>query len=396
MSTTSFALFCMLLLAATLQSVAADEGTDAAIRKYRMGTIVVRTVPGATVKVTQLSHEFWFGTAISTGMFSDRADPAVREQYLRILKENFNSAVHENALKWYSTGAKPGQPNYDDADRILKWCEDNGIRMRGHCIFWAVDQFVQDWVKGLSDADLRAAVERRAKEVAGRYAGRIVEYDVNNEMLHGHYYENRLGADIRVQMFKWAHEADPQARLFVNDYNILTGADVAAYVRQIQGLIDAGAPVGGIGCQGHFGGQIDMAKVKDALDRLSKFGLPIRITEFDIDTDDEAQKARLLREFYTTCFAHPAVDGIVMWGFYEGAHWRPKAALWKRDFSPTPAAEVYRDLVFNKWWTRFEGKADADGVCRVPAYFGRHKVEADGKSVEVDLRKSDGTAEAAL
>ncbi len=168
-------------------------------------------------------------------------------------------------------------------------------------------------------------------------------------------------------------------------------------MRQIQGLIDAGAPVGGIGCQGHFGGHIDMAKVKDALDRLAKFGLPIRITEFDIDTDDETGRRRACcGEFYTTCFAHPAVDGIVMWGFYEGAHWRPKAALWKRDFSPTPAAEVYRDLVFNKWWTRFEGKADADGVCRVPAFFGRHKVEADGKTVEVDLRKADGTAEAAL
>jgi endo-1,4-beta-xylanase len=394
MTMTSFALFCMFTMAFALQGVAADDATDAAIRKCRMGTIVVHARPGATVKVTQLSHEFWFGTAISTGMFSDRADPAVREQYLRILKDNFNSAVHENALKWPSIERRAGQVSYDSADRILAWCEANGIRMRGHCIFWAVDQNVQNWVKQLDDADLRATLERRAKEVTGRYAGRILEYDVNNEMLHGHYYEGRLGADIRVQMFKWAHEGDPKARLFVNDYNILTGGDAVAYERQIEGLIAAGAPVGGIGCQGHFGGQIDMTKVKQSLDRLSRFGLPIRITEFDIDTDNEQEKARLLGEFYTTCFAEPAVDGIVMWGFYEGAHWRPKAALWKRDFTPTPAAQVYRDLVFNKWWTRFEGKADPNGVCRAPAFFGRHKVEADGKSVEVELRKAAGTAEA--
>jgi hypothetical protein len=90
------------------------------------------------------------------------------------------------------------------------------------------------------------------------------------------------------------------------------------------------------------------------------------------------------------------VDGILMWGFWEGAHWRPKAALWKRDFSPTPSADAYRDLVFNRWWTRFEGRAGADGVCRVPAFLGRHRVEAGGKSVEVDLLKAGGAAEAAL
>ena len=216
-------------------------------------------------------------------------------------------------------------------------------------------------------------------------------------MLHGHYYENRLGKDAGAQMFRWAHEGNPAARLFVNDYDVLTGGpNLAAYERQIQGLLDAGAPVGGIGCQAHYGGQIDVAKVKESLDRLARFGLPICITEFDTDTGDEQAKARLLREFYTACFAHPAVDGILMWGFWEGAHWRPKAALWKRDFSPTPAADAYRDLVFSRWWTRWEGAADADGLCRVPAFFGRHRVEAGGKSVEVDLRKADGTAQAAL
>jgi len=85
-----------------------------------------------------------------------------------------------------------------------------------------------------------------------------------------------------------------------------------------------------------------------------------------------------------------------MWGFWEGAHWRPKAALWKRDFSPTPAARAYRNLVFNRWWTRWEGRADSDGICRVPAFYGRHQVQADGKSVEVELHKAQGAAEVTL
>jgi hypothetical protein len=117
------------------------------------------------------------------------------------------------------------------------------------------------------------------------------------------------------------------------------------------------------------------------------------VTEFDIELDDEQRKARFLEEFYRTCFAHPAVEGILMWGFWEGAHWRPKAALWRRDFSPTPAARAYRELVFDEWWTRWEGTADERGECRVPAFFGRHRVEVNGAAREIELRKADQAVE---
>jgi hypothetical protein len=80
-----------------------------------------------------------------------------------------------------------------------------------------------------------------------------------------------------------------------------------------------------------------------------------------------------------------------MWGFWDKAHWRPKAALWRGDdFEPAPAAHAYRRLLFEEWWTDFEGKADADGRCEVPAYFGAHRVEMDGKTLDVDLRRADG------
>jgi endo-1,4-beta-xylanase len=380
---------CLGLLTSCAMSGKGDKSeTEDAIRRCRMGTIRVHCRPGAQVKVTQVAHEFWFGTAISGRVFRDGADPAEKEKYLTILKENFNAAVHENALKWYSTERRQGETSYADADRMLEWCEQNGIRMRGHCLFWEVEKYVQDWVKRLDAEQLRQAIERRAKEVTTRYRGRITEYDVNNEMVHGNYYASRLGDEIHVQMFKWAHEGDPGALLFVNDYSILSGRDLDAYVKQIKKLLAMGAPIGGIGAQGHFDAPIDVAQVKASLDRLAQFGLPIRVTEFDVNTDDEAKKAQFLGEFYRTCFAHPAVEGILMWGFWEGAHWRPKAALWKRDFTPTPAALVYRDLVFHKWWTRWEGLADTHGVCEVPAFFGRHMVEVDGVSREVALRKS--------
>ena len=123
----------------------------------------------------------------------------------------------------------------------------------------------------------------------------------------------------------------------------------------------------------------------------AKFNLPIKITEYDVNTQDEDIKARSLVDLYTVGFGHPAVDGILMWGFWEGAMWRKDAHLWKRDWTPTKAARAYRHLVYEKWWTKFEGTADEQGICEVPVFFGRHAVAVDGKPAgEVFLGRKDG------
>jgi GH35 family endo-1,4-beta-xylanase len=353
---------------------------------------VIRTKPGASVSVTQKEHEFWFGTAIARTIFRNTSS-SESKKYLEILKANFNSAVCENAMKWYGTQRRAGPPNYADADRMVAWCRTNGLRIRGHCIFWATDKYVQAWVKALDDKKLRSALEVRADGLLKRYRGTVVEYDVNNEMIHTNYYARRLGDGIRIKMFQWARRADPKAILYVNDYAIISGRHGPKYIKHIEKLIAAGAPVGGIGVQGHFHRRVNTTHVKKTLDSLAKFKLPIKITEFDINTSDEAAKAADLVAFYRTCFAHPSVEGILMWGFWEGRHWRPKAALWKRDFTPTPAAKAYRKLVFETWWTRWKGKADATGRCEAPAYFGRHIVQIGSESKEISLPRAAGKVE---
>jgi GH35 family endo-1,4-beta-xylanase len=361
-----------------------------AVRRYRTGMLTIRAKPGTRVTVRQLRHEFWFGTAVNAGMWTGRAKAEDRERYLEVLRENFNAAVHENALKWYSTEKRRGEVSYESAEAALAWCEKEGIPMRGHCVFWGIPKFVQPWIKELDDGALRAALEARAKDVMTRFRGRIREYDVNNEMIHGDYYAERLGAEIEPQMFLWCRAADPEAVLYVNDYGILTGGDLAKYEAHIRALLKAGAPVGGIGLQGHFGKPADPEKVQKVLDRLAAFELPIRITEYDCNAADEADRARSLRNLYRTAFAHPAVTGILMWGFWEGRHWRPQAAPWRRDWTPTAVAEAYRELVFGEWWTEAEAVAGGDGVCRVRAFFGRHRVSAGGLEKTVELRKADG------
>ncbi len=373
-------------LAPKIPVVTVDTAED--IRKHRMGTLTIQTTPGAKVTVTQLEHEFWFGTAISRSMFRQMDSPDTK-RYLEVLKANFNSVVHENALKWYGTGAKPHGEDYTDADRMTDWCVKNGLRVRGHCAYWGIERYVQEWVKALDDDVLRKALSRRGRRVAKHFKGRIGEYDVNNEMMHGDYYAKRLGKGVTAEMFHWVAEGDPDAILYVNDYGILQSGG-EKYAKHIQGLLDQGITIGGIGVQGHTGNSIRPERVKATLDRLGKFGLPIKITEFDMNTKDEAAKARGLEALYRVCFAHPAVEGVLMWGFWQGRHWRPDAALWKKDWTPTPAAETYRKLVYDEWWTRFEGTADAQGRYEVPVYFGRHKVVAGGKTAEVALSRKEG------
>ena len=80
-----------------------------------------------------------------------------------------------------------------------------------------------------------------------------------------------------------------------------------------------------------------------------------------------------------------------MWGFWERANWIPVSSLYRRDWTPTPAGHAYRDLVFRQWWTNWKGRADSNGVCRVPAFFGKHRVTVSGKEKIVELSRAAGT-----
>ena len=110
-----------------------------------------------------------------------------------------------------------------------------------------------------------------------------------------------------------------------------------------------------------------------------------------LSPEEEQAKARALADYYRICFAHPAVEGVLMWGFWEGANWIPCSSLYRRDWTPTPAAAAYRDLVYGKWWTRWSGRADAQGRCDVRAFFGAHRVTAGGRESTVELKRKEAS-----
>ena len=389
------------VFSAELSGELKPEAIEARIRQHRMGELVVRAKPGAQVHVEQLRHEFWFGAALSSGAFSGRLSAEDQRRYEETFLSNFNAAVTENALKWHDMERRGGNVNYDVVDAVLTWTEEHDIPLRGHCVFWGIPGRVQSWLKQLDDDDLREALKTRATTVARRYRGRFAEFDLNNEMMHANYYADRLGPGITKEMANWFKDADPDARLFVNDYDVLTGKRLKDYIRHIRGLLEQGVPLAGIGVQGHLHGEsFDPEALHHALDELARVGLPIRVTEFNmpgqrsaflrrrdfkLTAEQEQAKAKALTDYYRICFSHPAVGGILMWGFWEGANWIRQSSLYRRDWTPTPAAQAYRDLVFKQWWTRWEGKADANGQCRVRAFYGKYAVTCGAEPKEVLL-----------
>lgn len=111
------------------------------------------------------------------------------------------------------------------------------------------------------------------------------------------------------------------------------------------------------------------------LDRFAQFGKPLQITEFDVDTNDEQAQADYTRDVMTVMFSHPATSGFLMWGFWEGSHWKPKCAMYRTDWSEKPNARAYRDLVFGQWWTNASGKTAADGAYSARAFLGEYEIE---------------------
>ena len=391
----------VLVCAAANAEAATDAELDQAIAKHRMGTLVIRAAPGAKITVEQLSHHFWFGATLPGSMFTGRATPEDLDAFRRTFLANFNAGVIEAAFKWHDMERERGHVNYSTVDAMLSWARKEGVPLRGHCIFWGIPKFVPGWLKELDTEDLKLSVQQRARSIGARYRGQFAEYDLNNEMIHGNYFEERLGPGITKQMALWVKEGDPDAKLFLNDYDITTGKRLNEYVRHIKTLLDQNVPLAGIGVQGHLHGDtFDPDALKNALDELAQFKLPIRITEFNfpgqrskyygnrearLTPEEEQAKAAALKQFFRICFAHPGVTGIMLWGFWEGANWIPVSSLYRRDWSPTPAAEAYRDLVYNQWWTRWSGTAGPSGVVNVPAFYGKHRIIIDGKSHIEDL-----------
>jgi hypothetical protein len=112
--------------------------------------------------------------------------------------------------------------------------------------------------------------------------------------------------------------------------------------------------------------------------------------------DDSELAGRFTRDFFTTMFSHPAVGGIVMWGFWDGAHWKNNAPLYAKDWSEKPAGRAYRELVLGEWSTRASGKSDRAGSFATRGFLGDYEVSAASGARKKATRATLGPGDSAV
>ena len=368
---------------------------DSRIEWLRKQDFTVEAKPGEKVSVKLTRHAFPFGTALN--FHTDNPRDSVENWYKAEAKKLFWYAVSENQFKWPEYEPKKGKLRKDEMYRYVKFTQANGWKLRGHAIMWAHQGYGYDKhypnpksAKQCGDfaKHLKARIERDLTE----YKGKITEYDVWNEPLHEAYVFNTCGWGVLDSAFIWAHRVDPDAKLYINDYNVVAAGETDRYVDLVKGMLDRKVPVHGIGVQCHFGLRpVVPGLIKERLDKLAALGLPIKVTEFDVGdwqvgmNESEEVQAEKFETFIRTAFSHPAVHGIVLWGFWDNRHWVKNGGIVAADGREKPAAKRVYDLWHKEWTTDTTATAGPDGVAKFHGFKGRYKVTVGDKSFDKDV-----------
>lgn len=348
--------------------------------------------PGASVTVTQERSDFQFGTCVNSAQIVK--NDAESDTYRKTLLENFNTAVIENGLKWpcWSFDNPSDGLSRSSTIKALDWLSKQPLELRGHTLVWPGWRYTPNRFRPaeFDVSDLRRIQNEHIRDLVGATFGKMESWDVVNESLHERDYFKHMPEDESIdEWFRIAHAADSKPKLFLNDFELITGGNsrliVEAMVKQAEELKSRGVPLHGLGVQGHFGQSVlPMPRIKEDIDLLATAGLPIVITEFDVNSPDEEFAADLLRDFLILCYSHPAIEGFLVWGFWEKAHWIPQAAMFRSDWSERPSAKVWRDLVLNKWKSSASGQTDTQGVFKGEGYHGTYVVNVNvGNRIEV-------------
>jgi endo-1,4-beta-xylanase len=238
--------------------------------------------------------------------------------------------------------------NWTSLDAMYKYCEDNNIIFKEHCFIWGAGQ--PSWI---TSSNAAAAAQNWMKSFCDRYPKtRII--DVVNEPLHiTPGYRDGLGGkgtsgwDWIVNSFKWAHEACPNAVLILNEYNIIEYSNEnGRIIELVKAILAAGAPIMAIGAQGHDADKVAVSTLQAYLtDIASQTGLPVYITELDINVADDAKQAAIMKDFVTTFWNDPNVPGITYWGYIVGTTWRTNTGLMTSTGTMRPAMTWLLDFL---------------------------------------------------
>jgi GH35 family endo-1,4-beta-xylanase len=353
--------------------------------KIRKGDAVIevrdaagRAVADASVTVEQIRHDFLFGCNIY--MFDRFKTERENAEYKRRFADLFNYATTGFYWRWYES--ERGKPMYDYTDKVVAWCREHGIRIKGHPLLWAEQSGVPRWSNGQPPAEMR---KKRVQEIMTRYQGKIEFWEVLNEPSH-------LGGLKVEECYPWAREADPTATLIINDYHVLADA-FPPFFRLLKQAIAQGGPFDGIGIQAHepLTMRFPLDRCWRILDQYATLGKPLHITEFTpMSADqpitgshrqgkwDETSQAEWAEKFYRFCFGHPAVVAITWWDFCDRGSWQKGGGMLREDLSPKPVYEALLRLIQKEWHTKADGKTDKNGAFSFRGYYGLYRVSVKG------------------
>ncbi len=339
------------------------------------------------------------------------------EDYQESIRTQYDIVTPENSMKPQPIHPTEDMYNFVSTDAMVDWCEKNDLMVWGHTLAWH-GQTPQWFFQDNSPEAIAAAAEREAnpvtpppaqrrngarsnrggfggadagpqasKEVilerlkshimtvAGRYKGRIIGWDVFNESiadggdgttenLRPYSWYKAVGPEVLTLAFKWAHEADPNAQLYYNDYNIEQGAvenkgKHASSMLLLKRLIAEGAPITGVGIQGHWHLDTNLDDVEKAIENYKSLGLRVAITELDvtatgdnsgaftvgqgenrIPAENYQKQAEVYRKLFEIFMRHSdVIDRVTFWGLSDTRSWRrgQDALLFDGDLNPKPA-----------------------------------------------------------
>lgn len=294
---------------------------------------------------------------VRVGTAVDMAALADDRTYRRTTVREFNSVTAENVMKWEAVEPQRGVYDWKAADDLVRFARANGQVVRGHTLVWHSQ--LPGWLTaGVADgsigaAELRGILRKHITTEVKRYKGKIQQWDVVNEVfeedgsLRNSIWLRELGPSYIADAFRWAHAADPKAKLFLNDYNVEgVNAKSTAYYELAKRLRAEGVPVQGFGAQGHLAIQYGFpADVPANLARFEALGMRTAFTEVDVrmilptDADKLATQASYYRRLLDACLGARSCTSFTVWGFTDRYSWVP--GVFEGEGSATPMDEEY-------------------------------------------------------
>jgi len=306
---------------------------------------------------------------IGAAVYSDHLDDPIHAE---TLSREFNMLTPENEAKACVIQPELGQFDFRKFDKLVAFAEQNNMIIHGHNLVW--HQCVPNWLANgnYSRDEAIQLLRDHIMTVVGRYKGRIAIWDVVNEAiaddgsgLRDTPWRRLIGDDYIELAFQFAHEADPDALLFYNDYGAEgMNAKSDAIYKVVKDFVERDIPLHGVGLQSHFTlGTIPAEAMSRNMERLGELGLQVQITELDVRYEGETnekilqQQADDYRQVMETCLSSPYCTAFITWGVSDKFTWlrdgnlgffnnpTVEPLLFDEDYQPKPAYYAVLDTL---------------------------------------------------